>query len=597
MPRFPSSLRLARLSLLVPTAFQECRIWAQEMRPFILVWMLLVHFIKSGGAQDLTPSTLWKASTTSLNPNITLSKDERIAIASAALDKAVSMLQSNGQFNDSAYDTPGRLYGQMAEFDRLTNQTKYKQTLHQCFALAESPNYVLHYGYAAARAYTAYQDPDFLDLAVISWTTARRYTISDEQAASGTMDVKQFDLSLLCQGATLTGGTYWASHDLNPFWPLAFFLYATSNQTYLDAAIESANFIQSHLLNPSYIVFDSMSSQSSESCSVYSTLYSSDGSGIFIEGLVILADITRNTSTETLLRNTVVAVATNTLWQGLDGIIATTTTGGHYIVRALAALYERSTTSSDLQEYIKEYVGVQYNSVIEKATPAGSNVYTIPWTGPPSAWFSSYNQTVAVTALLSAIQLVDDDSSSKSSDNPTPSRTPTAKITTSPLPQKKNATGAIIGGVVGGLAVLVVTIVCVLLYRRRRRQGNHSPLVVDERSPQIRTPSMATSVPEIPVENNINQVENDRCPVDVSRGQSSTSPAAVETDMTRMDVQTESTTPQGGAASPLYPLHTERREYIPTEELLRLLHERLQPSRWNDLDGELPPEYHEGRTT
>ncbi|SJL17343.1 uncharacterized protein ARMOST_20893 [Armillaria ostoyae] len=594
------------------------------MRHFILVWMLLVHFISSGGAQDLTPSPLWK------NHNITSSKDDRITIASAALDKAVSMLQPNGQFNDSAYDTPGRLYGQMAELDRLTNQTKYKQTLRQCFALAESispefsstyvstPNYVLHYGYAAARAYTAYQDPDFLDLAVTSWTTARRYTISDKQAASGTMYVKQFDLSSLCQGTTLAGGTYWSTDPsdttLNSLASGLFLVVsallaeATSNKTYLDAAIESANFIQSHLLNPSFIVLDSMSSQSNESvwdsissqpnesCSVYSTIYSSDGSGIFIEGLVILADITRNTSTETLLRSTVVAVATNTLWQGLDGIIATTTTGGHYIVRALAALYERNTASSDLREYIKEYVGVQYNAVIEKATSAGSNMYTIPWTGPPSALFSSYNQTVAVTALLSAIQLVDDESSSKSSDNPTSSHTPTAKMTTSPLPQKKNTTGAIIGGVVGGLAVLVITIVCVLLYRRRRRQGN-SPLVVDERSPQIRAPFMATSVPEISVENHINQVQNARCPVDVSRGQSSTSPGAVETDTTGMDVQTESTTPQGAAASPLYALHTERREDIPTEELLRLLHERLHPSRWNDLDDELPPEYHEGWTT
>ncbi len=40
--------------------------------------------------------------------------------------------------SDSAYDTPARLYAQMAEFDKLTNQTKYKQTLKQCFALAES---------------------------------------------------------------------------------------------------------------------------------------------------------------------------------------------------------------------------------------------------------------------------------------------------------------------------------------------------------------------------------------------------------------------------------------------------------------------------
>ncbi|PBK86104.1 hypothetical protein ARMGADRAFT_1128175, partial [Armillaria gallica] len=74
---------------------------------------------------------------------------------------------------------------------------------------------------------------------------------------------------------------------------------ATSNQTYLDAAIESANIIRAHLLNPSNIVLDSVSSMSNESCSVDSTVYSYN-SGIFIKGLVVLADITRNASTEAL---------------------------------------------------------------------------------------------------------------------------------------------------------------------------------------------------------------------------------------------------------------------------------------------------------
>ncbi|KAK0216400.1 hypothetical protein IW262DRAFT_1400023 [Armillaria fumosa] len=570
------------------------------MLPAILVWMQLVPFIMSCDAQDFTPSTLWK------NPNVTLSKDERIAITSAALEKAVSMLQPNGQFNDSAYDTPGRLYEQMAEFDRLMNQTKYKQTLRQCFALAE------HYGYAAARAYTAYQDPDFLDLAVTSWTTARQYTISDKQATSGFMDVKQFDLSLSCQGGKSYTGTDPSDTTLNSLASgvSALLAEATSNKTYLNAAIESANFIESHLLNPSNIVLDSMSSQSdesiwdpissqsNESCSVYSTLYSSDGSGIFIEGLVILADITRNTSTETLLRNIVVAVATNTLWQGLDGIIATTTTGGHYIVRALTALYKRDRVSSDFREYIKKYIGVQYNAVIEKATSAGSNMYAIPWTGPPRTSFLSYNQTVALTALLSAIQLVDDQPSVKSSNNPTSSHLPTATMTTSPSPPKKNMTGAIVGGVMGVLAILVVTIVYVLLYRRRLRRGCHSPPVVDECSPQLHTPFTAMPVPaEVSPEHDINQAKNTRCPVDVSRGQSSASPVTVEPDTIRMDVQTESATPERATASPLYPLRNERRDDIPTEELLRLLNERLQPNRWNDLDDELPPEYHEEQNT
>ncbi|PBK86060.1 hypothetical protein ARMGADRAFT_542025 [Armillaria gallica] len=96
------------------------------------IWTLFALNSYSVAAQDLEPSTAWKS------PNITLSKEDRLGIASAALDKAASMLQYNGQFNDSTYDTPGRLYGQMAEFDRLTNQTKYKQTLQQCFVLAES---------------------------------------------------------------------------------------------------------------------------------------------------------------------------------------------------------------------------------------------------------------------------------------------------------------------------------------------------------------------------------------------------------------------------------------------------------------------------
>ncbi|PBK86047.1 hypothetical protein ARMGADRAFT_1169272 [Armillaria gallica] len=441
-----------------------------------------------------------------------------------------------------------------------------------------------NYGYAAARAYTAYQDPNFLALAVTSWTSARQYTISGEQAASGTMDGKPFNLSRSCQGATLAGGTYQSTDPDGPHLDsLASGLFlvvsallteATSNRTYLDAAIGSANFIQSHLL------------------AAYSY-----NSGIFIEGLVILADIMRNTSTEALLPSTVVATATNTLWQGLDGIIATTDFGGHHIIRALAVLYEHNTTYSGRREYIKKYIGVQYNAVIEKATSGGSNIYGLPWTGPPRTSFSSFNQTVAVTALLSVIQLEEDEPSSKSSDNPTSSRTPTATMTTPPLPPKKNGTGAIVGGVVGGLAILAVTIVCVLLYRRRLRQSNHTPPVVDHCSPQILTHFMATSVPaEISREHHINQKKNVRYPVDTNRGQSSTSPGAVGTDATGRDVQIESTTPLEATESPPNLLHSERREDMPTEELLKLLDQRLVLGRWNDLVDELPPEYDEGRT-
>ncbi|KAK0216393.1 hypothetical protein IW262DRAFT_1510957 [Armillaria fumosa] len=512
------------------------------MWPLILVWILMASFIALCTAQDLAPSISWK------NPNITSSKDDRIRIASAALDKVISMLQPNGQFNDSLYGTPGRLYGQMAQFDRLTNQTKYRQTLKQGFALAESVNsdfsstlllnFGLNYGCAAARAYTAYQDPDFLDLAVTSWTTARRYTISKEQAASGTMDVKKFNLPLSCQGATLVGGTYWKTDSDEPkvaslvsgfFLTISALLAeATSNQTYLDAAIGSANFIQSYLLSPSNIVLDSVSSISNESCSVDSTVYSYN-SGIFIEGLVVLADITRNAFTRTLLRSSIVAVATDTLWQGLDGIVATTTVGGHYII-------------ADDQ------------------------------------WSSTSNGDPLSSATV----------------------TPSAAVSST----KKSLAGAIVGSVVGGLAVLrVVTGSILLLHTRHRRRNNEKHSIWDKNSPRMLTPFMTTSITlpsEKSQEHKVIQAKYAGYPVTPSREEPSTPSRALSKDMVRrrIDMGTDSTASLGPAgASPPHALHTERREDMPTEELLRLFNERLQSGQWNGSDDELPPEYHEGRTT
>ncbi len=64
-----------------------------------------------------------------------------------------------------------------------------------------------------------------------------------------------------------------------------------------------------------------------------------------------------------------------------------------------------------------------------------------------------------------------------------------------------------------------------------------------------------------------------------------------------MNVGIRSTASLGAVASPPNPLHTEGRDVMPTEELLRLLNERLQLGGRNELNDDLPPEYeHEGRT-
>ncbi|KAK0443431.1 uncharacterized protein EV420DRAFT_1484956 [Desarmillaria tabescens] len=200
----------------------------------------------------------------------------------------------------------------------------------------------------------------------------------------------------------------------------------------------------------------------------------------------------------------------------------------------------------------------------------------------------------ALSALLSAIQLADDQASSTSSDDPTSSITPSpgTVMSSSPLPTKKSSTGVIVGSVVSGLAVLAAN--C----GRRHRSNNESHSDVDNSSPRMLTPFMATSIPvssEISRESRMNQKKNARYTVGASRAESSSSSGLVERDPTqrRMDIQTELTS----TLTPPNPPRTESRENMPTEELLRLLNERLQPGRWNVSDDELPPEYHEGRTT
>ncbi|KAK0492357.1 hypothetical protein EDD18DRAFT_1358027 [Armillaria luteobubalina] len=93
--------------------------------------LILFRTLDAVVAQDFTPSSSWRS------PNVTRSQDDRISIAGAALDKAIDFLLSNGSFN-SAYGTPGMLYAQMAKFDRVTNQTKYKDLLKSYFPLMEA---------------------------------------------------------------------------------------------------------------------------------------------------------------------------------------------------------------------------------------------------------------------------------------------------------------------------------------------------------------------------------------------------------------------------------------------------------------------------
>ncbi|KAJ7241814.1 hypothetical protein C8J57DRAFT_1558584 [Mycena rebaudengoi] len=421
--------------------------------------------------------------------NISTSAADRIRIASAALDQSLNRIGPDGQFTDSedgGWGQAGPFYSQMVEFDISTGQKKYEDTVQQYLALTQKTgvnfsdetvslplsgtevlnfttslqvSHALYYGRAAARAYSAYGTQIFLDYTIQSWGFGRRYTLTQDNVNSGKTNVKNYPLTKVCDGVTMAGGTFCANDTTDPdlsAFPTGNFLIlsallaeATSNPMYLQAASDAADFMHAHLYTSSHLVQDTISARQNDSCEV--DTYTDPGySGLLIEGLSIIFSITKKASIQLLL---VLPV--------LNGILENDGFYAGDLVKGLKVAYERNVTSPQLRDWLKAYIGVQFNAVIDLATN-GTDIYAYKWEGPPSSTFDGGAQTDAIHVLLSAISFEADSLPS----SPTPS--PTGAILPPPSSGRLSMTGPIVGGVIGGIAFLLCIIFVFWMVRRRQ---------------------------------------------------------------------------------------------------------------------------------
>ncbi|KAJ7798542.1 hypothetical protein B0H14DRAFT_2617804 [Mycena olivaceomarginata] len=390
----------------------------------------------------------------SWNSTMTTPPTEIVRLAGAALDAAVNRLDADGLFDDAGYGIAGNLYSQMAEFDIATNQTKYQSMLRQYLQLQEiksanfsnpltiaKPKYTLSFGHAAVKAYTAYNNRAFLQYAVDSWWFGKSQTLSQSDVSVGKIPGKNFSIPNVCQNmsidrivasTTMVGGAFLndkpaESRIAGTATGLSALLAeATSDPLYLQAANESADFIHSHLYNARNIVQDYIFTDSDRACEVQTSV-DPTSSGLMIEGLSILASITNSTSTRNLLTDLLMAVIPNPAWQGDNGVVSVQGT------RKLHAVLLHPITVP------------QFNAVTALATASGTNIYGTSWTGPPNTSFSGTSQTLALGSLISAIGL-----------DAAPSSSPAPSISPAPAPQRNHRSSAILGGILGGLAILVL---------------------------------------------------------------------------------------------------------------------------------------------
>ncbi|KAG7100237.1 hypothetical protein E1B28_002011 [Marasmius oreades] len=471
-------------------------------------------------------------SVTSANLTKERTYEELVTLASAAIDIDTDAVPPNSNgiltFGDHFSITPV-LHSQMAEYDILTHNTTYRDFLqvqltqvsaevmnasdYQCqpFLLFETfcciiistGSYILkshsvwrEYGYAASKAYIAYQDDRYMTIAQQLWDFGRSYSISDEEIESKKSARKSLSLRTECNGKSLLGGVFSNTNSTNglvdsspsaAFFTLSALLgELTSNNTYTQYANRTLQFLK----NFSY--FPHSNGPQNEK-SVFALENVNDGfclstgfpawfpdTGTIIEGLSILASSTNDTSIDGLLQD---AINSSTVYRDskqLDGVIQLSgvplgfPSGDAYLVRGLATAYKRNQVHPTMREYVKEFITVQYNALLDNSTLEQSNIYVDPGTGPldriPQRSLSKSNQTYAAMVFVQAIN--PDNSTSPGGNGKPPSGTGSGASS----PGTKNATksGEIAGGVVGGLAfigLLSGLTACLCIRRRRRRRG------------------------------------------------------------------------------------------------------------------------------
>ncbi|KAJ7617885.1 hypothetical protein FB45DRAFT_1034119 [Roridomyces roridus] len=502
------------------TFFLDFQGWPPYL--FIILLLVQVHSARSGSTTISTSG--WRVSTAFLHgtglddepaffvpsqkPNVTLSTAARVGTAAIALEKAIDNLPTTQQYDGQTYEFVATLFSEMADFDHITGQTKYEDTLDSLFgqtlgnrSLFSDP---LTYGYAAIRAYAAYQNPIFLQYANESWTFGNEYTIPNPVT---TPVVKNFPLSSVCQGATMAGGTFYTNSTGDPsvtamstgYFALLSALLAeattgaTSAPSYLSSAVQSAEFIQSHLYNADNLVIETISAAQNESCKITNSAVASFNQGLFIEGLATLQSISPSENTQTMLESLITTSLTESGFQTENGIQLCrigSNDGDNILIRALSSAYTRNVTSPELRQVLHDYLSVQYNAVVDLATAGGTDIYSLQWSVQSSSTttFSMSGQTNALGVLLSGISLDDNnaaDTTTTTTTTPSSSTRPSTSVSSSHA--HKLAAGTIVGIVAGVVLIILLPGLTILIihWRRRSRSGAVRPLSMPTLPPPI----------------------------------------------------------------------------------------------------------------
>ncbi|KZV69021.1 hypothetical protein PENSPDRAFT_735605 [Peniophora sp. CONT] len=466
---------------------------------FFLVIATLAAFVRG---QNFDVPSDWR------KPSSSSSRSERLAFAQAAAE-SLTLTDATNQAMDSwaSANVPASLAqhdyisGVQDNHDFVSNSIMASRNASPTFFDAtqnltdDITSDALMWGVAAFYGARAYNDTNLLGLAVGAWNVATLYTVSPQNGTSGTQPKRNVNFPIDCvPGVTSAGAVFWQTQPSNllcvaeaigAYAALSAHLWeSTGNVAYLNAAEQSASFINTHMYLPDEKIITDV--YDIGSCKVTSNQSWTYNQGFFLEALSILslAPVPDNATWTSLSQTLVVSTIQFPGWlsQNVSSLgvlyeydhaspIVPTSFQEEFIwrntyIRGLYAIWARSDPSTPMAELIQAFVTVQYNALLDLASVNG-NFYSPIWTGPPISAKLSWGQLSAMDVLSAAVGMGPTNNSAKGS----PSAAPPASNTGIPTPRALSS-GAIAGIAVGAVAVLTAVVAgCWIIVRRKRRRA------------------------------------------------------------------------------------------------------------------------------
>ncbi|VDB95869.1 unnamed protein product [Peniophora sp. CBMAI 1063] len=347
-------------------------------------------------------------------------------------------------------------------------------------------------------AYRTYRQEFLLETAIeiYNHTRATAFVTLDAAASgSGAGRNVSFVQTANCSDWTFAGGVFASNAVQNntnvcakcvgPFLALSAYLFEATNETvYSEAAQLSVDFMIHHLWNGT-IVYDMFNLNT---CTPHPNPLTVNQAG-FIEGLAVWANVTKNATLTSLLEEVVSSTTTFPVWS-LSG--SPVISGEHTLNRFVRSTSHESTESGALKNwapnlkglfirglaearmrnpgsviarYVEAYVTIQFNALIDNAQGAApdDSWYSPQWAGPRASSYNSAGNIAALDVLNTALTFVSPESSGSSDD---PVSTDSHGSST--------PTGAVAGGVIGGIAAIAIAVIFTMRHQRRKRATTHS---------------------------------------------------------------------------------------------------------------------------